>query len=853
MTPIARVRASVEYEAIDISEACNVGTDFVRSKSHWDPLSDPSRNFADVPARPAIGLQRFRGLPFAIAPDPMRCFVGLSGHGDRTHTVRMRLRARWLIFAHALLESQLVSGDLPGRTVATYVVRYEDALQERIAIRERFEVAVVPTDWGGLPFLALSDRTDGLMPRHAGAWQDAGFRQAEVIQGEACDYYLWAWENPRPDSIITSVAVEGSGARFILAAITASTAAEEPFPRPDPRYVVIGLRGPRAARPFGLSVEVDRGTATYAYPLLAAADPFLESELHGWGEPVNVASARAYAAIVATPSATIRVLQDGEELAAVRRGDLDLGRPHEEAELRLELLDGGRNWVHVTVVDDATGSPVPCRVHFRSAEGIPYQPHGHPDHVGSDFWRTWHLDVGGDVRLGGVTYAYIDGRCQGWLPRGEVIVDVARGFEYEPLRTRVTIAPGQREVSLRLRRWIDMSAERWFSGDSHVHFLSTQGAHLEARGEDLPVVNLLQAQWGHLYTNTEEFTGRPSISPDGRSIVFCSQENRQHVLGHLVIWGLRTPVMPWSSDGPSEAELGGTLETTLSDQADASHARGGTVVLAHLPDPNGEPAILVATGRADAVEMIEHKPRGHLDYYRYLNCGYRLPLVAGTDKMSSQVPVGLYRTYAFIPADEEFSYDSWTAAVRAGRTFVSGGPLIKLRVDGARIGDTLHLPHGGGEVEIEATAESIFPINCLQIVERGAVVASTEETTGTRRLALRTRLRVSGNSWVAARCGGPRYAFDAIRHLDEWRRGIFAHTSPIYVACGGPWGMFDPEVARYMLTLVAGGLEYVRRRVVPGDTARVTHTHGASDHGAYLERPYHEARRELERRLREGS
>ena len=31
---------------------------------------------------------------------------------------------------------------------------------------------------------------------------------------------------------------------------------------------------------------------------------------------------------------------------------------------------------------------------------------------------------------------------------------------------------------------------------------------------------------------------------------------------------------------------------------------------------------------------------GHLEYYRYLNCGYKLPLVGGTDKMSSDVPVG---------------------------------------------------------------------------------------------------------------------------------------------------------------------------------------------------------------------
>src|SRR4029077_3438449 len=136
-----------------------------------------------------------------------------------------------------------------------------------------------------------------------------------------------------------------------------------------------------------------------------------------------------------------------------------------------------------------------------------------------------------------ITYAYINGRCEGWLPRGEVIVDVARGFEYEPLRTRLTIEPGQQELVLRLKRWRDMNAERWFSGDTHVHFLSTQGAHTEAAGEDLDVVNLLMSQWGALFTDTQEWTGRPHVSPDGGTIVYATQENRQHILGHLTLLG----------------------------------------------------------------------------------------------------------------------------------------------------------------------------------------------------------------------------------------------------------------------------------------------------------------------------
>ena len=399
--------------------------------------------------------------------------------------------------------------------------------------------------------------------------------------------------------------------------------------------------------------------------------------------------------------------------------------------MRVELVDPGRNWVHVKVLDDDTGQPVPCRVHFRSPEGIPYQPHGHHHHVNQNL-GSWHYDVGGDVRLGQQTYAYIDGTCQGWLPRGDVVVDVARGFEYEPLRETVRIEPGQRELTLRLRRITDMAARGWWSGDSHVHFLSTAGAQLEQLGEDLRVVNLLQSQWGALFTNTEDWPGRPrtggsrgSVIDGGGYFTYVGQENRQHVLGHLVLWGLKEPVMPWCSDGPDEAELGGALDTNLSDWADRTHAQGGTVVVAHFPNPNGEPAVLVATGRADAVEMLAQSDDALLEYYRYLNTGYRLPLVGGTDKMSNGVPVGLYRTYAKLADDEELTYDGWCRAVRSGRTFLSGGPLLSLTVDGREPGDTIELS-GPGTVTIDAAVTSIFPLRSLQVVANGEVVAVAE-------------------------------------------------------------------------------------------------------------------------------
>ncbi|MEP7189852.1 MAG: CehA/McbA family metallohydrolase, partial [Roseiflexaceae bacterium] len=652
--------------------------------------------------------------------------------------------------AHALLDSRLLENAQVGEVVAHYRIRYCDGASLRLPIRERFEIAAIPMWWSAYPFLAVPDQQDNLAPRAQGPWGEAGYRQAEADQGWPAHYYLWDWANPHPDQPIESIALEPASRQVVIAAITLGHLDEQPLRRMPKRAVKISLPRPDDAdKPFDLVVAVDRGVATFpfALPTQPAAD-FIHDPFSGFGEAQNEQNSPAYTEIAAIPSATVTLKSGDAILAEVPWDELQRQGAIETPRARLELLDRGRNWVRVTVLDDETEKPLPCRVHFRSPEGVPYQPHGHHDHVNSNL-DTWHIDIGGDLRLGQITYAYIDGTCQGWLPRGDVIVDVARGFEYQPLRTTVTIAPGQQELTLRLKRWTNMNAQGWFSGDTHVHFLGASGAHREAQAEDLNIVNLLQSQWGHLFTNADDALGA-TTSNGGRTIVYTSQENRQHLLGHLTLLGLTQPVMPWCTDGPSEAELGGTLETTMAQWADACHAQGGTVILPHLPNPNGEPAALIATGRADAIEMIDGGSSAykHNEYYRYLNCGYRLPLVGGTDKMSSDVPVGLYRTYAHIP-DEEFSYAAWSRAVRAGRTFLSAGPMLSFSVGGAQIGDTLTLPTGGGTLEIEALATSIFPIHTLEIVQGGRVIAATEEPLGARRLTLKASVKIESNTWLA--------------------------------------------------------------------------------------------------------
>ena len=465
------------YEPVDLSASCNAGLEVLGNEP------------GDVP----LGRVTLRGLPFLIGSEPpsaQRCLL-LPGAPVSVGIGRLAPR---VIVAHRLLEPGAPADHAAGQAVAEYAFHLAGGEVVVAPIRERFEIQVVPPQWGRQPFLAVTDTSDGNAPRFEGSWDEAGFRLTEHTRGEAAGYYLWCWENPHPDRPVERIEFIPRGPRFVVAGVTTSDVDEHPFVREPSRPVRLITE---SGRQGVFDIEVDRGVATYPQPLPG------EDDRPGWGATEGQ---DAYASIAALPSATVAVRQNGTELGRVRWGDVERDGRADAGQVSLELTESGRNWVHVTVVDDATGRPVPCRVHFRSAKGIPYQPHGHHNHVTQNL-GSWHYDVGGDVRLGQRSYAYIDGTCQGWLPRGDVVVDVARGFEYEPLRQTVRIEPGQRELTLRLGRVADMASEGWWSGDSHVHFLSTPGAQLEQRGEDLRVVNLLQSQWGALFTNTEDFSG----------------------------------------------------------------------------------------------------------------------------------------------------------------------------------------------------------------------------------------------------------------------------------------------------------------------------------------------------------
>ena len=139
-----------------------------------------------------------RGLPFLIGSEPPsaeRCFL-LPGV---PMTVGIGRVARRVIVAHRLLEPGAPAGHAVGQTVAEYAFHLAGGEVVIAPIRERFEIQVVPPVWGRLPFLAVTDTSDGNLPRFEGSWGEAGARLVEHARGGPAGYYLWCWENPHPE------------------------------------------------------------------------------------------------------------------------------------------------------------------------------------------------------------------------------------------------------------------------------------------------------------------------------------------------------------------------------------------------------------------------------------------------------------------------------------------------------------------------------------------------------------------------------------------------------------------------------------------------------------------------------
>jgi TolB protein len=504
---------------------------------------------------------------------------------------------------------------------------------------------------------------------------------------------------------------------------------------------------------------------------------------------------------------------DGRQIAFIsnRNGGLQLrllqipGGSSRQLEVTQRLWLQPMGTLHL-VVRDAHGKPTPARVSVRDVAGRAYAP--------ADAWMH-HAEFDRNEYPFDARYFHTAGDDLIALPPGAARVEVMKGLARLPQQPHVAVRAGQTtEVAVQLPEaaWRTPGGERWVSADVHVHM--NYGGHyrntpahllLQAQAEDLDIVE-------NLIVNKEQRI--PDIAYSGHGVdaastasnlVVHGQEFHTSYWGHLGILGPHGGVLlPGYAGYPNTAAA--SLYPSNAEVADMAHAQGALVGYVHPfeepPQPLSHPAhtdadelpVDVALGKVDYMEIVsfaDHQATASV-WYRLLNLGFRIPAAGGTDAMADYAtlrgPVGLNRVYAAV-GDGPLDSAAWLAALRAGKSFATNGPLLNFTLGGQSIGATVQLP-GATVLPFVAQVRSIVPLAHVQLVCNGEVVRELPLNRARIALDVTGSVSMPRSGWCVLRAFNTQAQYPV---LDNF---VYGTTSPVYVSVAGE-PQRSPQDARY--------------------------------------------------------
>jgi hypothetical protein len=375
--------------------------------------------------------------------------------------------------------------------------------------------------------------------------------------------------------------------------------------------------------------------------------------------------------------------------------------------------------VRLTVLSSEDSGLIPCRIHLKDSAGKAIEAANLP------FWRD-HFVCTGQVILK--------------LPLGTYCYEIERGPEYSSISNQFSIENNQPlNLTNYIRRLVDLSHEGWWSGELHAH-RPLADIELLMRAEDLHVAPVIT--W---WNKTNPWKDR---SPTNLLVRF-DHDRFYHIMGGederaggaLLYFNLPRPLDIASAQYEFPSPMKFLLE-----------ARAQSNVWIDVEKPFWYDApIWIASGRVDSIGIANnHMYRSGVYpgeawgrardmtrlsgvrgngfwsqeiYYHVLNSGIRIPPSAGSASGVLPNPVGYNRAYIHI--DGELSYEKWFENLRAGRVFVSNGPLLRCRANAQLPGHIFKLRKGEKlNIDIEAKLDSRDPIAVVEIIKDGKLVAS---------------------------------------------------------------------------------------------------------------------------------
>lgn len=453
----------------------------------------------------------------------------------------------------------------------------------------------------------------------------------------------------------------------------------------------------------------------------------------------------------------------------------------------------------VRTYNETTGDMVGSRIHLTAADGKFYAPttayarlSGRGDHI---FHTTGNFTVELPVGMGALT--------------------AVKGFEFWPETAQFEIREQEvTTLTLNLRSMTDMAAKGWYSASTHVH--SNYGGNLHntlenllmmsaAEDQDLVLEQVANKDNRILDYQYFEPGGGPHSTSTPERLVVVGQEYRPPFYGHVFMFGMRDHLLSPFTMGYEGTAIE-SLYPSNTDMFRKAKAQGATVGYVHAfggeidplsTDLGGGKGFIVdaALGTTDAVEWSDAGRAGFYPLYAVWNNGLRVTATGGEDSISNlhrSKLVGSVRTYVYT-GPQELDMHAWFAGLRAGRAFVSSGPLVELTVNGRMPGEQVSLPAEGGSVELIGRVQSVTPLERMLFVCDGKTVKELLLTGDRYSAALSLTHRIDRSGWCHLRAEGvpdERFPLDV-----AYAQGF---TNPIWMQVGGQ-PVRNAEAADYAL------------------------------------------------------
>lgn len=428
------------------------------------------------------------------------------------------------------------------------------------------------------------------------------------------------------------------------------------------------------------------------------------------------------------------------------------------------------------------------------------------------------------------------------LKPGKYWLTVEHGKEYLSETIQFNIVDRPVKKTIRLRRWVDMSARGWYSGEVHLHrklvelptvmqaedlnvalpltYWVTDSLETPARhnrsGERSPQAKLIRVSDRHLIwpvnTEYEIFSLRRKRHTLGAFFVLNHKKPLDRpvppakpvvdsVRSHDVLIDLDKHNWPWS------LMLVPRIEVDLFELSN-NHVWPTPFHFSRFHRDTVPKYMGIQTDSKGGFTEWGWIDFGFQTYYALLNCGFRIMPSAGTASGVHPVPAGFGRVYVYLP--DGLKYGAWVQGLKQGHSFVTNGPILDAKIDGKISGTGFNLDNKN-VFRIDATAEFPQSSNArLEIIVNGkpttqpALFSATKDA-GILILKKELRLRVDEPSWVCVRC---------IQELDNGKIA-FAHTAPWFFAATGKKIQPRREEVQFMVRRMEAEIERNRPVFTP--------------------------------------